>query len=104
MPQSPIRKLDPFAEAAKKKAEEKKKELQEFIRRFSANVAKSKQTTSRKKMIDKLNIELVDCIVHSILAMPEHRDLVLNWPMILKAVRSEKPQQGSENDRKDAAA
>lgn len=40
-----------------KKAEEKKKELQEFIRRFSANVAKSKQTTSRKKMIEKLNIE-----------------------------------------------
>ena len=40
-----------------KKAEEKKKELQEFIRRFSANVAKSKQATSRKKMIEKLNIE-----------------------------------------------
>lgn len=40
-----------------KKAEEKKKELEEFIRRFSANVAKSKQATSRKKMIDKLNIE-----------------------------------------------
>jgi ATPase subunit of ABC transporter with duplicated ATPase domains len=40
-----------------KKAEEKKKELQEFIQRFSANVAKSKQTTSRKKMIEKLNIE-----------------------------------------------
>jgi ATPase subunit of ABC transporter with duplicated ATPase domains len=40
-----------------KKAEEKKKELQDFIRRFSANVAKSKQTTSRKKMIEKLNIE-----------------------------------------------
>ncbi len=40
-----------------KKAEEKKKELQEFIRRFSANVSKSKQTTSRKKMIEKLNIE-----------------------------------------------
>ncbi len=39
-----------------KKAEEKKKELQEFIARFSANVAKSKQTTSRKKMIQKLNI------------------------------------------------
>ena len=39
-----------------KKAEEKKKELQEFIARFSANVAKSKQTTSRKKMIEKLNI------------------------------------------------
>ena len=40
-----------------KKAEEKKKELEEFIRRFSANVAKSKQTTSRKKMLEKLNIE-----------------------------------------------
>ncbi|QAA80758.1 ATP-binding cassette domain-containing protein [Aequorivita sp. H23M31] len=40
-----------------KKAEEKKKELQEFIMRFSANVAKSKQATSRKKMIEKLNIE-----------------------------------------------
>lgn len=39
------------------KAEEKKKELEEFIRRFSANVAKSKQTTSRKKMLEKLNIE-----------------------------------------------
>ncbi|HZL08999.1 MAG TPA: ATP-binding cassette domain-containing protein [Prolixibacteraceae bacterium] len=42
---------------ANKKAEEKKKELQEFIARFSANVAKSKQTTSRKKMIEKLKIE-----------------------------------------------
>ena len=40
-----------------KKAEEKKKELEEFIRRFSANVAKSKQATSRKKMIAKLNID-----------------------------------------------
>ena len=40
-----------------KKAEDKKKELEEFISRFSANVAKSKQATSRKKMIDKLNIE-----------------------------------------------
>ena len=40
-----------------KRAEEKKKELEEFIRRFSANVSKSKQTTSRKKMIEKLNIE-----------------------------------------------
>jgi len=39
-----------------KKAEEKKKELQDFIRRFSANVSKSKQATSRKKMIEKLNI------------------------------------------------
>jgi len=40
-----------------KKAEEKKKELEEFIRRFSANVAKSKQATSRKKMLEKLNID-----------------------------------------------
>jgi len=39
------------------KAEEKKKQLEEFIRRFSANVAKSRQTTSRKKMLEKLNIE-----------------------------------------------
>ena len=41
----------------KAKAEEKKKELEEFIRRFSAHVAKSKQTTSRKKMLEKLNVE-----------------------------------------------
>ncbi len=40
-----------------KKAEDKKKELEEFIRRFSANMAKSKQATSRKKMIEKLNVE-----------------------------------------------
>ncbi|MDD3078682.1 MAG: ABC-F family ATP-binding cassette domain-containing protein [Paludibacter sp.] len=40
-----------------KKAEEKRKELEEFIRRFSANVAKSKQATSRKKMLEKLNID-----------------------------------------------
>ena len=45
--------------AANKKAEEKKKELQEFISRFSANVAKSKQTTSRKKMLEKLNVEQI---------------------------------------------
>ena len=42
---------------ANKKAEEKRAELLEFIRRFSANVAKSKQTTSRKKMLEKLNVE-----------------------------------------------
>lgn len=42
---------------ANKKAEEKKKELQEFIARFSSNVAKAKQATARKKMLDKLNIE-----------------------------------------------
>lgn len=41
----------------KLKAEEKKKQLEEFIRRFSANVAKSRQTTSRKKMLEKLNVE-----------------------------------------------
>ena len=41
----------------RQKAEEKKKELEEFIRRFSANVAKSRQTTSRKKMLEKLNVE-----------------------------------------------
>ncbi len=45
------------AQNQKQKAEEKKKELEEFIRRFSANVAKSKQTTSRKKMLEKLNAE-----------------------------------------------
>jgi ATPase subunit of ABC transporter with duplicated ATPase domains len=45
------------AQNQNKKAEEKKKELLEFIARFSANVAKSKQTTSRKKMLEKLNIE-----------------------------------------------
>lgn len=44
------------AQNQRQKAEEKKKELEEFIRRFSANVAKSKQTTSRKKMLAKLNI------------------------------------------------
>lgn len=43
--------------AQNKKAEEKKKELQEFIQRFSANVAKSKQATSRRKMLEKLNVE-----------------------------------------------
>lgn len=45
------------AQNQKAKAEEKKRELEEFIRRFSANVAKSKQTTSRKKMLEKLNVE-----------------------------------------------
>lgn len=45
------------AQNQRQKAEEKKKELEEFIRRFSANVAKSKQTTSRKKMLEKLNVE-----------------------------------------------
>jgi len=46
--------------AQNKKAEEKKAELQEFISRFSANVKKSKQATSRKKMIEKLNIEEIE--------------------------------------------
>jgi ATPase subunit of ABC transporter with duplicated ATPase domains len=46
--------------AQNKKAEERKKELQEFIARFSANVSKSKQTTSRKKMLEKLNVEEIE--------------------------------------------
>ena len=45
------------AQNQRQKAEEKRKELEQFIRRFSANVAKSKQTTSRKKMLEKLNVE-----------------------------------------------
>lgn len=45
------------AQNQRQKADEKRKELEEFIRRFSANVAKSKQTTSRKKMLEKLNVE-----------------------------------------------
>ena len=45
------------AQNQKQKVEEKRKELEEFIRRFSANVAKSRQTTSRKKMLEKLNVE-----------------------------------------------
>ena len=45
------------AQNQKLKAEEKKNQLEEFIRRFSANVAKSKQTTSRKKMLEKLNVD-----------------------------------------------
>ena len=45
------------AQNQRQKAEEKRTELEEFIRRFSANVAKSKQTTSRKKMLEKLNVE-----------------------------------------------
>ena len=45
------------AQNQKLKAEEKKQQLEEFIRRFSANVAKSKKTTSRKKMLEKLNVE-----------------------------------------------
>ena len=45
------------AQNQRQKAEEKRKELEDFIRRFSANVAKSKQTTSRKKMLEKLNVE-----------------------------------------------
>ena len=43
--------------AANKKAEEKKKELQEFVQRFSANASKSKQATSRKKLLDKINLQ-----------------------------------------------
>lgn len=53
--------------------------------------------------LEKMNIELVDCIVHSILDMPEHKELISNWPMILKAIRSENPQQGSANEREEIA-
>lgn len=52
------------AQNQKQKAEEKKKELEEFIRRFSANVAKSRQTTSRKKMLEKLNVEEIKPSTH----------------------------------------
>jgi ATPase subunit of ABC transporter with duplicated ATPase domains len=48
------------AQAQKKKAEDKKKELEDFIQRFKANVAKSKQTTSRQKMLDKLNLDDIE--------------------------------------------
>ncbi len=48
------------AQNQKQKAEDKKKELEEFIRRFSANVAKSKQATSRRKMLEKLNVEDIE--------------------------------------------
>ncbi len=48
------------AQAQKKKAEDKKKELETFIQRFKANVAKSKQTTSRQKMLDKLNLDDIE--------------------------------------------
>ena len=47
------------AQNQRMKAEEKRKQLEEFIRRFSANVAKSKQTTSRKKMLEKLNVDQI---------------------------------------------
>jgi hypothetical protein len=50
-----------------------------------------------------MNIELVDYVVQSIVGMPEHRDLVLNWPMMLKAIRSENPQQGSADEREEIA-
>ncbi|RXP55773.1 ATP-binding cassette domain-containing protein [Lutibacter sp. HS1-25] len=77
-----------------KKAEDKKKELEEFIRRFSANVAKSKQATSRKKMIEKLN---VDDIKPSSRRYPaiifdrdrEAGDQILNVEHLSKAVEGE---------------
>ena len=59
-----------------KKAEEKKKELEEFISRFSANVAKSKQATSRKKMIEKLNIEeMYSIFLKEEIDISEYKDL-----------------------------
>jgi len=51
--------------------------------------------------VDKMNIELVDYVVRSMVGMPEHRDLVLNWPMMFKAIRSENPQQGSADEREE---
>ena len=54
-------------------------------------------------LADDMNIELVDYVVQSIVGMPEHRDLVLNWPMMLKAIRSENPQQGSADEREEIA-
>lgn len=48
------------AQNQRAKAEEKRKELEEFIRRFSANVSKSKQTTSRKKMLERLNVDEIE--------------------------------------------
>lgn len=54
--------------------------------------------------VDDMNIELVDHVVQSIVGMPEHRDLVLNWPMMLKAIRSDNPQQGSADEKEEIAA
>ena len=52
--------------SANKKAEEKKKELQEFVSRFSANASKSKQATSRKKLLEKINLKIVAEHYHKI--------------------------------------
>lgn len=53
--------------------------------------------------IDKINIELVDNIIHSLLEMPEHQDLVRHWPVMLSAVRTENPQQDGVSDRQAVA-
>jgi hypothetical protein len=53
--------------------------------------------------IDKINIELVDDIIHSLLEMTEHHDLVRNWPVILSAIRTENPQQDGISDRQAVA-
>lgn len=77
-----------------KKAEEKKKELQEFIRRFSANVAKSKQTTSRKKMLEKLNVEDIQPSTRrypGIILQPEREsgDKILHVENLSKSIEGE---------------
>jgi ATPase subunit of ABC transporter with duplicated ATPase domains len=77
-----------------KKAEEKKKELQEFISRFSANVSKAKQTTSRKKMLDKLNVEEIQPSTRrypGIIFQPERPagDIVLEVEGLTKSIDGE---------------
>jgi len=77
-----------------KKAEDKKKELEEFIRRFSANVAKSKQATSRKKMIDRLNIDEIKPSSRRYPAIISERereagDQILNVEHLSKATEEE---------------
>lgn len=78
-----------------KKAEEKKKELQDFIARFSANVAKSRQATARKKMIEKLNIEEIPASTRrypGIIFKPEREvgDQILNIENLSFALNGEK--------------
>ena len=77
-----------------KKAEEKRKELQDFISRFSANAAKSKQATSRKKLLEKLNIEEIEASTRKypgILFQPEREagDQVLTVDKLTKSVDGE---------------
>mmetsp|Transcript_25711 Transcript_25711/g.60278 ORF Transcript_25711/g.60278 Transcript_25711/m.60278 type:complete len:1061 (-) Transcript_25711:319-3501(-) len=54
--------------------------------------------------IDKMNIELADCLVESMRDMPEHKALVLNWPMMIKAIRRENPQANETADDREEVA